>query len=316
MTGTIEKLGALAAGSRFRRIYEKLQTGGDQVYKDAGFDFKSSWFPVYYVLAKSGNPQTVTDITDQIAFSHITVKNIVRELEKDRLIVIEANPDDKRSKLISLSLGGKQLLRKLEPLWLSFAHALENLLAAGHPDMINILSRIDTALQESSLNDRVQALRQNNISILDYRPELKPHFSRLARPWLLDVLDGKLEKEDEFSLENPEKAYIQQGGFLFFAEYQGRIVGCTGLKRLDGQLFELVKLFVHPEYRQLGIATRLLERCISRAKENQASAIWLQSIMSMPKAHKLYYKHGFTDKEAPPQMHVLDRTEKIMCLSL
>ena len=33
-------------------------------------------------------------------------------------------------------------------------------------------------------------------------------------------------------------------------------------------------------------------------------------------AHKLYYKMGFMDKEAPLSMNVLERTEKIMMLQL
>ena len=101
MNDIIDKLGYLAGGSRFRRIYEKMQIGGDKVYKDAGVNFKSTWFPVYYVLSNSKDPQTIMEITDQISFSHITVKNIINELDKEQLIVIKPNPNDKRSKLIS-----------------------------------------------------------------------------------------------------------------------------------------------------------------------------------------------------------------------
>lgn len=316
MSDIVEKLGFLAGGSRFRRIYEKLQIGGDKVYKEAAIDFKSSWFPVYYVLSKSPEPQTIMEITSQIAFSHITVKNIVQELDKHKLINIAPNSKDKRSKLISLSEKGYELLLKLEPVWLSFSNALKEILTAGHPDITNILNRIDIELNKSPLNERVTNLNENQIRVFDYRPSLKNNFYDLAGPWLLAELNGVLEKEDEFTLHNPDVAYLNEGGFLFYASYLNNIVGCVALKRLDENCFEFAKLFIDPNYRNLGIATKLIERCISRCKENYARQLWLQTTLRMSQAHQLYYKLGFLDREAPPQMTVLKRTQKIMCLNL
>jgi N-acetylglutamate synthase-like GNAT family acetyltransferase len=103
---------------------------------------------------------------------------------------------------------------------------------------------------------------------------------------------------------------------MFFAQLNGEIIGVVALKRLDEDSFEFAKLFINPEVRQLGIATRLIERCINRCKENNAQELWLQTTMSMPQAHKLYYKLGFDDAKAPGQMDVLKRTEKIMVKSL
>jgi N-acetylglutamate synthase-like GNAT family acetyltransferase len=156
----------------------------------------------------------------------------------------------------------------------------------------------------------------NEIQILDYKPSLKKYFYELAGNWLLEVLNGKLETEDKFTLKNPDKAYLLEGGFVFFALLKKDVVGCVALKRLDEESFEFAKLIVNPETRNLGIATRLIERCIKRCKENNARQLWLQTTMRMPEAHKLYYKLGFKDHEAPNQMTVLKRTEKIMVMDL
>lgn len=314
MADIIEEIGYLSSGSRFRRIYEKLQIDGDKVYKEAQVNFKASWFPVYYVLSKSTGPQTVMGITHQISFSHITVKNIVKELEKESLVVVSPNPEDKRSKLIQLSADGQKLLKQLEPLWKKFSQALQQMMTSGHPDIQNILQRIDQEVTKRPLTQRVAKDATSPVFILDYRPSLKQHFYKLAAPWLLDVLDGALETEDRFTLHNPDIAYVKPGGFVFFAQYEGKVVGCVALKRLDDNSFEFAKLFVKTEYRQLGIATKLIERCITRCIENQAAELWLQTTLRMTKAHQLYYKLGFQDRAAPPQMDVLERTEKIMCI--
>jgi DNA-binding MarR family transcriptional regulator len=316
MTDTMVMLAYLTGATRFRSISEKLYIDGDKIYRDAGIDFKASWFSVYYVLALAESPQTVMQIAQQINFSHITVKNVLRELESAELIDIIPNPTDRRSKLISLSDKGKYLIRQLKPTWLSFSAALKRVFQSGHPDFMNILRRIDQEIAGNRINEILTGELTEPVTILDYKPSLKAHFFELAGPGLTDVMNGKLEEEDLETLHNPDEAYIKLGGFLFYALYKDQIVGCVALKRLDEDTFELAKLYVNPTYRNLGIATKLIERCISRCKENHASKLWLQSPMSMQESHKLYYKLGFTDKKAPSQMSVMGRTAKIMYMAL
>jgi len=315
MSNNIEKLGYLAGATRFRRISEKLYIDGDKIYKDNGIDFKASWFSVFYTLASAGNPKGVSELAEDIGFTHITVKNIVRELETKGLVKISTHPTDKRSKHIVISTKGKKLFQKLQKIWLPFAEALKHLLNTGHPDFLNIINRIDREISKKPINEKVKQPEQlNQIKVLDYKPSLKKYFNELAGNWLLGVLKGTLEEEDIFTLNNPDKAYLEEGGFVFFALHKNSVVGCVALKRLDENTFEFAKLFIDPQARNLGIATKLIERCITRCKENEATQLWLQTTMSMPEAHKLYYKLGFRDKKAPKQMIVLKRTEKIMVM--
>jgi N-acetylglutamate synthase-like GNAT family acetyltransferase/DNA-binding MarR family transcriptional regulator len=270
---------------------------------------------VYSILAESRSPVTVMNIAKQIAFSHITVKNILRELEAERLVIIRPNHEDKRSKTVKLSAEGRKLLSKLKPLWMDFAAALQNIFESGHPDFLNILNRIDHEINSLPVHERVKDL-PGLIRIVDYKPSLKEYFNKLAGKWLPGLPDYKIAKEDKFALDNPDQAYILHGGFVFFAVYEGEVVGTVALKRLDEDSFEFASLFIDPEYRNLGIATKLIEKCISRCRENRAEELWVQSDRSMPEAHELYSKLGFKEREAPIQMQVYKRTEKIMCMSL
>ncbi|MEO1050685.1 MAG: bifunctional helix-turn-helix transcriptional regulator/GNAT family N-acetyltransferase [Bacteroidota bacterium] len=315
MKDSLTQLGHLAGATRFRRISEKLHFDGDKVYKEAGIDFKASWFSVFYTLSKSAVPLTIMEIANQIDFTHITVKNVLNELKSAGLVEVKANPDDKRSKIASLSVAGQDLAKQMQPVWQKFTYALKSLFDEGHPDLINILNRIDNEIHRYGIHERIDD-HADQLIVLDYRPDLKKYFYQLAQPWLLEVLNGELEEEDKYTLANPDKAYIEEGGFLFFAKYGEDIVGCVVLKRLSVDSFEFAKLFVKTQYRNLGIATKLIERCITRCKENQVKELWLQTTMSMPQAHKLYYKLGFDDQPAPKSMDVLERTEKIMCKRL
>jgi len=315
MHNTLNRIGYLATASRFKRISEHLQQDGDKIYQQKNIRFKASWFSVYYVLAKAEISLTVLEISQQIDFTHITVKNVLSELSREKLVVIKENPKDKRSKLVALSTKGRNLLSQLEPIWLSFSKALQELFQRGNPDMLNILNRLDYEIKNKPIHKRIDVIENDKVSILDYKPSHKGKFTNLTKPWLLEVLGGQLEVDDQHTLGNPEDAYLTTGGFIFFAKYKDQIAGCVALKRLDENSFEFAKLFVDPNFRKLGIATKLIERCISRCMENEAKELWLQTTMSMPQAHQLYYKLGFQDQSAPKQMEVLARTEKIMSLS-
>lgn len=315
---TISKTGYLGGATRLRRIGEKLQAEGDKIYSDLGINFKASWFATYHTLVQSNKPLTMQEITASIDFTHITVKNIVRELEENGYVRIKPNPHDARSKHVSLTVKGKNLLTKLQPVWKSIALNLRLLLTSGHPNFIAIIGRVEKEMEQRPLHQRVlQSSAPEQITICDYRPSLKPNFTELLSPWLENLPDGKLEKEDEFTLEHPDKAYIKTGGFIFFAQNEAQqVIGCVALKRLNEDTFEFCKLYVHPEARKQGIATKLIERCINRCRENAVTDLWLQTTNSMPEAHQLYDNLGFQDAAAPPDMLVLNRTQKIMCLHL
>jgi DNA-binding MarR family transcriptional regulator/N-acetylglutamate synthase-like GNAT family acetyltransferase len=314
MSSTIEKLGYLVGTTRFRRISEKLYVDGDKIYKEAGIHFKASWFTVYYVLALSESPLTVLQIAEQIDFSHITVKNVLRELEKEELVSIEANPADKRSKLISLSLKGQKLIYRLKPLWISYSSALKKVFQSGHPDFMNILNRIDHQIEKNPVNDMVAQQEAESVVVVDYKPGLNKHFHELAGPWLTEELNGQLKEEDGIALQNPDESHFMDGGFLFYARFKDQIVGFIALKRLNDDAFELATLYINPNYKNLGIDTLLIERCISRCNENQALELWLQTSISKTEAHKIYDAIGFVDKAAPAKLVVHEQTKKVMCL--
>jgi ribosomal protein S18 acetylase RimI-like enzyme len=316
MAGAFEVLGYLAGVTRFRRISEKLYVDGDKIYKEAGIQFKASWFPVYYVLALSESPMTVLQISEQIDFSHITVKNVLRELEQEVLVCIEQNPADKRSKLVFLSLKGQKLIYRLKPLWISFSTALKKVFQAGHPDFINILNRIDHLIEENPLNLMVAQQETESIVVVDYSPGLNKHFHELAGPWLTEELNGTLKEEDGIALRNPDEKYFIEGGFLFYAKYKDQIVGFVALKRLGDHSFEFSNLYIHPNYQNLGIDTLLIERCISRCMENEADELWLQTSISKTEAHLIYDALGFVDRAPPAPMKLQELTKKTMCLEL
>ncbi len=316
MASISAKLSYLIGITRFRRISEKLYVDGDKVYREAGINFKASWFPVYYVLALAEDPITVMQIAQQIDFSHISVKNVLRELEQFEYVEIISNPDDGRSKLVSLTTKGQKLIYRLKPIWISLSATLKKIFQTGHPDFMNSLNRIDSQIEKTPLYLSLSQSEKDVIMVIDYKPGLNRHFHELAGPWLSGELNGALEEKGGITLQAPDPSHFIEGGFVFFARYKEQIVGFVALKRLDDDSFECDRPYTNPIYKNFDIELKLIERCISRCMENDAKTLWHQTTMDLPEAHQLFHLLGFMEESAPPGMQVQDQTEKIMCLEL
>ncbi len=90
-------------------------------------------------------------------------------------------------------------------------------------------------------------------------------------------------------LQEPRAAY-------WVVEIDGRIVGGCGIyptKDLPEGCVELVKLYVLPEARGKGIATTLLNKSITKAREFGYTQIYLESMPELTTAVGLYENVGF-----------------------
>lgn len=87
------------------------------------------------------------------------------------------------------------------------------------------------------------------LKILNYEPRFRPYFESLNREW-----PGKLftvEPIDEKYFKDPEGEILQKDGEIFFAEYEGEIVGTCSLLWDDG-ILEMAKMGVTEKAKGLG----------------------------------------------------------------
>ena len=161
----LKQFGKLVGASRFRRISEKLYTEGDFIYKEAGIDFKTAWYPAYYALACAKEKLTINEIAQSVGFTHITVKNVLKELKEKDLVFVMANPDDGRSKLVGLSENGKALLKVLVPVWKEYSKALDSIYDNRHSEIIEIFDRIECEIDKMPIIERMRINSGKSITI-------------------------------------------------------------------------------------------------------------------------------------------------------
>ena len=82
----------------------------------------------------------------------------------------------------------------------------------------------------------------------------------------------------------------------FIAEKDGKMMGGAGIYPTDAlpeATCELVKMYLLPEARGLGLGRALIEKCLYTAKELGYKQVYLESMPELKKALKVYEKFGF-----------------------
>jgi GNAT superfamily N-acetyltransferase len=131
------------------------------------------------------------------------------------------------------------------------------------------------------------------IEIVNYTEETKEFVKALNYEWLEKYF--RMEPGDIISLGDPQREIIDKQGHIFYAKFQGSIIGTASLLRVDDEIYELGKMAVTASAQGLGIGKILLEYSLQKAKELGIKKLILYSNTKLASAIHLYRKYGFTE---------------------
>src|SRR5579862_1636882 len=97
------------------------------------------------------------------------------------------------------------------------------------------------------------------IEIIDFEEKYAADFKNLNLEWLDKY--NLTETHDLEVLNNPKQTIVDQGGYIYLALCNGRVVGSAALMKEDCDEYELAKMSVDPAFRGQGISNTLLEKC-------------------------------------------------------
>ena len=109
----------------------------------------------------------------------------------------------------------------------------------------------------------------------------------------------RMEAADHEVLGDPVGQVITPGGEIVIAELDGEVVGCCGLVRMDGGVFEVAKMTVGEQWRGTGIGEKLLRAAVARAGARGATGLYLETNSALGPAIRLYERVGF--RHVPPE---------------
>ena len=113
--------------------------------------------------------------------------------------------------------------------------------------------------------------------------------------------------------------FQKPGSIYYVALMDDELVGGGGIYPSDGLpngTCELVKMYLLPEARGIGLGKRIIEECLAFAKENGYSQVYIESMPELENALKVYEKFGFKYISAPLGNTGHHGCEKWMLLSL
>ena len=131
------------------------------------------------------------------------------------------------------------------------------------------------------------------ISIESFKQEYISAFYSLNKEWIEEF--WKLEESDINDLSTPKEYIIDKGGEVFFAIKDDKVIATSAMVYIDDSTFELAKMTVAKEFRGLGIANQLMDRCIDFAQRKNAQYIVLITNSALVIARNLYDKYQFKE---------------------
>ncbi len=144
----------------------------------------------------------------------------------------------------------------------------------------------------------------SNVKIRLLEPKDDKALASLIRSVLVEMGVPKVGTayEDE-SLNRMYDTYNYSGMRYYVVEEKGEIVGGAGIAPLQGEtsddICELQKMYFLPVTRGKGIGYKMIQTCLSYAKEQGYTKCYLETMPYMQAARKLYQKVGFVSLEKP-----------------
>ncbi len=134
-----------------------------------------------------------------------------------------------------------------------------------------------------------------SLKIIPFKPQYALVFKELNEFWLEKYFF--VEEKDKEILEKCQSYIIDQGGHIFFAEYENQLVGCFSFIKLEDRVYELGKMAVDPNFQGLKIGQELMEFAIQFARDSNWEKIILYSHTKLGPAIYIYRKFGFVEIE-------------------
>lgn len=131
----------------------------------------------------------------------------------------------------------------------------------------------------------------SQVKIIDFDKKFIDDFKKLSYEWLIEY--HLLEPEDERIINDPVGVILDQGGCIYFAELDGKVVGTISLIKVDQTTYEVAKMGVTKAYQGMKIGKQLLEWILNVARQQGAKKLLIYSNSQLKTALKMYEKYGF-----------------------
>jgi DNA-binding MarR family transcriptional regulator/GNAT superfamily N-acetyltransferase len=227
------------------------------------------------------------ELRDRLGLDSGYASRLVRRLEDEDLVIVEACPHDQRRRRLRLTAAGTAEVRELDRLSdLAAAALLEGVPAGRRGRLLAAVAEVELSLRATLVDIAVENPRH---------PDIVHCFSRYA-----DELDARFDGGFDAgrSISADPEELTPPAGYCLVARLRGRPVGCGALKLHGAAPAELKRMWVDPGSRGLGVGRRLLDTLERLASENGVRVLHLETNRALGEAIEMYRRAGY--KEVAP----------------
>ncbi len=251
---------------------------------------------------------TVANASDLGSLLHLeksSVSRLVQKLENDGLIEVRPDPIDKRSRVLSLTQNGQNLLDEVE------GFARRQLHSA-----LDVLSATDVSQIESGLILFAKSLSTRGERVTDAVPgvEVQEGYRSGVIGSVAQLHATFYSKHYEFGAIFERKVASEMSEFMgridnplntTFSAYVGdELLGSVSLdgEDLGDRVSHLRWFIVNPRAQGMGIGNLLIDKATAFADDNAFDSTRLWTFKGLDAARHLYEKHSFTLANETPGM--------------
>lgn len=288
---SIPETGVLTFASRTKRMTDMLFGQVQDLYEQAGLNFKPMWF-AFLLTLKHGNGLDIKTLAERRRITHSAASQIVKDLAKNGLVEVAAEKHDLRQKKVTITEEGRKTLYKLIPHLQLVQETLNELLGDDMDAVFRAMDRLEFGLKEQPFKAR-RLSKLEGLEITDYKSEYRDAFERFYRSWIEQYF--AISEKDEELFSNPEAVVSAQGGFILMATYEGEPVGALDTLPHNEKVIELVKIGVDDSLQGRGVGGELVRAAMAKAKEQGYEEMIVETDTTIPVAPKMFRKLGFID---------------------
>jgi DNA-binding MarR family transcriptional regulator/N-acetylglutamate synthase-like GNAT family acetyltransferase len=275
----------LDAVRRFNRLYTR-RIG---VLREGllGSPFSLAELRVLYELAHRDR-SSASDLVHELGLDAGYVSRILRGLERGKLLERQRAEDDGRRSSITLTASGRRTVARLEDKSRAdVAALLAGLSAEGQARLLAAMRTIE-ALLEDRPRPTALVLRPHRTGDLGWI--VHRHAVLYGQEW---GYDERFEGMVAGIAADFIRHFDQRRERCWMAERDGEIVGSIALVKKSATVARLRLLLVEPAARGLGVGRRLVEECLSFARQAGYRRVTLYTHARLLAARHLYEEAGF-----------------------
>jgi DNA-binding MarR family transcriptional regulator/N-acetylglutamate synthase-like GNAT family acetyltransferase len=285
----------IGAVRRFNRFYTRQIGVLRRYYLDSPYTLGE--MRVLYELSH-GEVKTASDIGRALDLDAGYLSRVLRKFEKADLISRKTSREDARQSHLALTARGAKVFAPFEKRSQDFVGAmLAKLRADEQTRLVAAMQTIETLLGEPpAASARSYSLRAPKHG--DFGWIVARHAALYAEEYgWVEPFEGLCAQIVADFVNN----FDEKRERCWIAEMNGENVGCIMLAKDSAEVARIRLLLVEPKARGLGLGHRLVDECVSFARQAgyRKITLWTHSVLTA--ARRVYEKAGFTLTASEPR---------------